>query len=342
MIRKRFSLVILLGTIAAPLTAQQACSDPQYREFDFWIGEWDLNNRYRVNDQVGWRDIGSATNHVFPVAGGCAIVELWDGYLGPNHIRGFSVRAWDYVDEEWKLVLSWPQQNRPSFGMLSGRFRHGRGDFFSESRNADGGLVMTRYSFADITPTSLRWNDGTSLDSGRTWATRWIMEFQRRNPMDPPIYNVTVNAPGERPLCEGEEFRRYDFLHGEWLGVDSVSAVQGFYMRTVPINDGCGAMDFVSMTVGDQDVEAFAARAYSAPSQRWVQYSIDTRNPRFRRMEGDSATELVLAEVSEAEERQRMSFEPPENGQVLVVFEVTEDGGGTWTGAGQVLMRRLH
>lgn len=337
----RSVLLVLVAVGANQVDAQEmACEGPRYREFDFWIGQWDLNNRYRVNDQVGWRDVGTATNHVFPVAGGCAIVELWDGFLGPNHIRGFSVRAWDEVDQQWNLVLNWPQQDRPSFGLLSGNFRHGRGDFYSESRNADGALVMTRYSFADIKPNSLRWNDGTSLDSGRTWATRWIMEFQRRDPLDVPIYNVTLDAPGERPLCDGEQFRRYDFLHGEWLGVDSISDVEGFYMRTTPINDGCGSMDFVTMTIEDVDIEAFAVRSYSVRSERWVQYSIDSENPRFLRMEETGS--LSLAETTDDQSFRRMTYSPQGDAQVIVTFEVTEDGGDTWSDAGQVVMNRLH
>ena len=39
--------------------------------------------------------------------------------------------------------------------------------------------IRTRYIWGNITPTSARWEQATSKDSGRTWETNWIMQFQR-------------------------------------------------------------------------------------------------------------------------------------------------------------------
>ena len=86
------ALAIALLWSPQGITAQGACQADHYREFDFSIGDWDLTN-LRLQEDASWEDVGSATNRVFPVAGGCGIVELWDGYLGDNHIRGFSVRT---------------------------------------------------------------------------------------------------------------------------------------------------------------------------------------------------------------------------------------------------------
>lgn len=103
-----------------------------------------------------------------------------DSYLGDDHIRGFSVRTYDAETGKWHLVLNWPQPDRAGFGTLEGEFRHGRGDFVSESTNADGATQLTRYSFTDIGHQTFRWNNGTSVDGGSSWSTNWIMEFARR------------------------------------------------------------------------------------------------------------------------------------------------------------------
>ena len=155
--------VALTCTAVQGATAQNACQDAHYREFDFWIGEWSLTN-LRLQEDGSWADVGAATNRVFPVASGCGIVELWDGYLGDNHIRGFSVRTFNAETQEWQLVLNWPQQNAAGFGTLEGVFRHGRGEFYSEFTAQDGREGLTRYSFADIGHDAFRWNDGTSFD----------------------------------------------------------------------------------------------------------------------------------------------------------------------------------
>ncbi|NIQ57389.1 MAG: hypothetical protein GWN71_29565, partial [Gammaproteobacteria bacterium] len=43
----------------------------------------------------------------------------------------------------------------------------------------DGGETISRYTFSDITPASLRWDDAYSTDGGETWTHNWIMEFTR-------------------------------------------------------------------------------------------------------------------------------------------------------------------
>lgn len=128
-------LVALLCPVAT--SAQGACQDPEYREFDFWIGESDLTN-LRLQDDGSWAGVGTATSRVFPVAGGCGIVELWDGYLGDNHIRGFSVRTYNSDTETWQLLLNWPQENQASFSSRDGVFTHGRGDFTSTFTDPTG------------------------------------------------------------------------------------------------------------------------------------------------------------------------------------------------------------
>src|SRR6266498_4873900 len=54
---------------AAPMMSA-SCTAPQYRQFDFWLGDWDL---------VGAEDRKSAEDKVVQVLGGCALQENWTG-----------------------------------------------------------------------------------------------------------------------------------------------------------------------------------------------------------------------------------------------------------------------
>ena len=45
------------------------CSTPEARQFDFWLGEWD----------VSWGDGQHSTNRVEATLGGCVIQENFDG-----------------------------------------------------------------------------------------------------------------------------------------------------------------------------------------------------------------------------------------------------------------------
>lgn len=93
------SFLALLPTAAPVPAAAQAneepCPHPEARAFDFWIGSWDVVNRNRRPDDTRFHVTGRATYRVYPVAGGCAIVEHWRGRAIGRFIVGFSVRAYD-------------------------------------------------------------------------------------------------------------------------------------------------------------------------------------------------------------------------------------------------------
>ena len=158
------------------------------RQFDFWIGIWDVNLRMRQED-LSWRDSIRARAHIHRILDGKAILELWDS----EPIKGFSIRFFDREADEWVLWLNWPGQNRSGGSGLTGRFRHGRGEFFSEFKTGDGKPGISRYTFSDITDDSLRWDDAFSVDGGKTWSANWIMEFTRKR--DAPAWPIE-GGPG--------------------------------------------------------------------------------------------------------------------------------------------------
>lgn len=301
MSRYRFRLAVIAFALtclsARGAMAQEACQERggHYHEFDFWIGEWDLTN-LRLQEDGSWSEVGTATNRVFPVAGGCGIVELWDGYLGGSHIRGFSVRTYSSETGKWHLVLNWPRQNRAGFSMLEGVFTQGRGEFFSESTAADGSPGLTRYTFADIGHDTFRWNDGTSLDGGQTWRTSWIMEFNRRDPMANPMFNVPMFGTDEAPQCTEDQYGAANFLIGNWESTNAEGPK--FRVEGTPIVDGCAVMEFIT---GDNGTNAFTVVGYETRGERWTMYHLDGGNG-FDVYHGRvESSEIVLFDESGAE-----------------------------------------
>lgn len=101
--RKLFPLIICLSAAGAiqaqesepaaapPSTPPPApCTDPAYRQFDFWIGEWNVTS----NDQP------AGTNSIQPVHGGCALEENWQG-SGAGGISGSSFNIYDRANDSW-------------------------------------------------------------------------------------------------------------------------------------------------------------------------------------------------------------------------------------------------
>lgn len=258
--------------VSAPADrAYSAFSEDKHRQFDFWIGEWDVNLRMLQGD-LSFQDTIKAKASIYSILNGKAILELWDSVP----IKGYSLRHYDPASEQWVLWLNWPSENSSRTSSLSGTFRHGRGDFRNQFTTPDGQTITQRYSFNDITPFSLRWDDLNSNDGGKTWRKNWRMEFTRTavDPSSPgskdalPTYHT-----GAR--CSNEEFRPYESVVGQWQGqVNGHTAT----MTSGQIVDGCAVIVFL-----DIDDEAASKRfiflTYNTAAGRWeADYLDDNRD----------------------------------------------------------------
>lgn len=248
------SLALLL--LACP--AQEAVSEPSpRRQFDFWVGEWEVNNRFLQADG-SWKDGGGARARITPVLDGDAILEEWSGTLSGRQQLGFSLRAYDKASKKWKLLLNWPSGGDTNFGTLEGSFRHGRGEFFFDSLDAQGQRVMNRYTFSDGLANSVRWDNASSNDLGQSWRTSWIMEFSRtraaRETNEARLFDVPFEEGQSSPY---PETRALDFLVGDWSGTELVHAADDsvverpFDYRARLLTQGCLLLERVEFEAED-------------------------------------------------------------------------------------------
>lgn len=75
--------------MAEEAATRAACAAPEHRQFDFWLGEWE------VRDPEG-RLVGR--NHITTLFDGCALHEEWRGESGH---RGTSLNAWSPQRGAW-------------------------------------------------------------------------------------------------------------------------------------------------------------------------------------------------------------------------------------------------
>lgn len=283
------ALVLLASALPAQGVTAPPLATPPAEQFDFWIGEWDVVNRFFRNGD--WVVDGAATCRVHAAAGGKAVVEHWRGKTGAAERHGFSVRAWDPEIEKWVLVLNWPAgPDRTGFGTLEGVFRHGRGEFFSGAAPN-----LTRYSFSDITGERLRWDSSATKDGGKNWHTDWIMEFTRRTADAEPLSNGRTGTLG---LATLPELRQLDFLMGKWrgkaAGVDEegrrFEAEATFTSST--ILEGLAVMESLSVA-GKNGFVRFAVSSFDRRAGHWVRYVLDSRRPVFERQAGVRKGDVV-------------------------------------------------
>ncbi|NNF29436.1 MAG: hypothetical protein HKN73_19570, partial [Gemmatimonadetes bacterium] len=252
------------GQETSPGFPVSSALQPEARQFDFWVGEWDVTLRVRQNDG-SWADQHQAVAHGYPILNGKAVLELWseDRIQG---IKGFSVRSFDPQSDEWVLWLNWPQPNQAILGRLTGRFRHGRGEFFSEFPGQDGETVRARYTFSDVAPDRLRWDDAYSRDGGETWSHNWIMEFSRRAAvpsLTPGQADVPTFHDGTR--CDAPEFRAYEFLEGRHSGQVEAGGQGAVTITGHRILDGCGLVTFAGTDGESASAWGFSHINWAAP-----------------------------------------------------------------------------
>ncbi len=163
-LRRGIRAAALVGAIAvaSPPQAQaqspeqpKACSASAYRQFDFWLGEWEVRN---PNDEV----VGS--NTIRRILNGCVLHENWTGASGGG---GQSHNIYNMQTEQWHQT--WVDD--------SGRLLQLDGALDDERRMvlrgttlaADGGSVLNEITWEPLERGRVRQVWRTSRDGGSSW-----------------------------------------------------------------------------------------------------------------------------------------------------------------------------
>ncbi len=163
--------LLLLVVIAVPAPAAQsgACSAPQYRQFDFFAGDWDTYDVAAPNKIV-------ARNAVQIILDGCVVHE---DYRQSDGLHGESYSLYDAARKRWHQ--SWVT-NRGELLLLDGGMQGERMVFTGKQRTKDGKPSLLRGVW-------YRQNDGVretatrSLDGGRTWQPVFDIVFKPHGKM---------------------------------------------------------------------------------------------------------------------------------------------------------------
>lgn len=151
---------------AAPISAD--CSAAEYRQLDFWIGDWDTFE----SDAADGASIARA--RIDPIAQGCAMHELYeqnDGLIGDD-----SILSYDPVRRHWQQT--WVT-NRGSLMVLVGNVKDGTLVLEGEVHLRDGRTVLQRISWKAQDNGVREWAL-LSKDGGRTWTPAFDVLFRKR------------------------------------------------------------------------------------------------------------------------------------------------------------------
>ncbi|TNE62053.1 MAG: hypothetical protein EP335_13795 [Alphaproteobacteria bacterium] len=88
-----FAAALSIGANAATPQPTACETDPGFRAFDFWLGDWSVSSS-KSGKYAG-------ENHIKAIEGGCAISEDWHGQGGST---GKSVNYYNPVTGKWRQV----------------------------------------------------------------------------------------------------------------------------------------------------------------------------------------------------------------------------------------------
>jgi hypothetical protein len=147
---------------AAP-AARASCTAPEYRQLDFWIGDWD------VSDADGTPNV--ARVRVERVLDGCALKE---DYEDPTGLRGQSLSTYDASRGVWHQT--WVT-NRGQLLMIEGKMRDGALVLSGSYRAATGEETNVRGTWTAVNG-GVREAAVTSTDGGKTWKPWFDLLFR--------------------------------------------------------------------------------------------------------------------------------------------------------------------
>lgn len=149
----------------APAPRSERCAASPYREFDFWLGDWD------VYDAQGTL-VGQ--NLVTREQDGCLLVEHWTARRGGE--TGTSFNYYDVRDQRWHQLYIDNSGNAGAYPAMAGRLDNGRMVMLTPDTND----AFSRWTWFVVSPGKVRQMAERSQDHGGTWQTTWFSTYVRK------------------------------------------------------------------------------------------------------------------------------------------------------------------
>lgn len=142
-----------------------AATDPENRQFDFWLGDW------AITDPNGSSE---ASSRVSLALGQYLVVENWDD--GRSH-KGENLFAYNADDKTWHGMFA---DNQGRVHVFTGKVSGGLAEFYGPSRGPAGEAVLNRIRVVRLAPDRVEQSWEKSTDNGGSWTVVFKGEYSRK------------------------------------------------------------------------------------------------------------------------------------------------------------------
>ena len=144
--------------------AHPCAHQAEYRQFDFWIGEWDVVST-QGHDPAG-------TSSIQLILDKCVLLENWTG--GSS---GKSFNHYDTTTKKW--IQDWVD-NQSNSVHFEGGLENGVMSFYADSLNPDGTHARRHLQFFKLDDDHVRQFSQQSTDNGKTWSVEYDLTYNRK------------------------------------------------------------------------------------------------------------------------------------------------------------------
>jgi cyclase len=203
--------------------------DARFREFDFWVGDWDVR-------ATGTPAVGpAARNTVTLDDDGCVVTEHW---VAPGGSTGQSFNIFDRSIGRWRQTWVDNSGGQHDYrGGLEGGNMVYAGD--TPAPNGQLGRIPTRLTFFHLGPDSVRQYSETSADGGKSWRVAYDLMYVRRRV---PPAQPTADPPNPADFGNYKTVKVADGVYA-FIAPDGITPVVSGNTMVVIGDDGVLIVD---------------------------------------------------------------------------------------------------
>jgi hypothetical protein len=160
-------LIFIVVNAQQPPAAPPCKTDPVYRAFDFWIGEWEA---------FGAKGKGGDSK-ISIILDSCVILEEWtsakQGYAGK------SINAYNRAKKMWQQT--WVDNMGSVTEYNTSSWEKDKMMVTTDNKQLPNGTwMMQRMTFTKLSDDKVRQHGESSADGGKTWTTSFDLEYRRK------------------------------------------------------------------------------------------------------------------------------------------------------------------
>ena len=149
----------------APTAGPRPCTNAEHRQFDFWIGDWEVK---------GPKGKVAGHNRIESILGGCALQESWTGAAG---MTGHSYNAWNPLTKGWHQT--WVDSSGTLL-LLDGGLQDGK-MVLRGSSPGQKGTALNEVSWEKLEGGRVRQLWRVSEDGGKTWTVAFDGTYAKKS-----------------------------------------------------------------------------------------------------------------------------------------------------------------